>query len=101
MAEAFELGLRVLDVEGAGEAAFGGQCGDAAGEGGDRAGADLADFAECPPIFEMRVLELFLEALLTASPMSPSMLLPNPLPDGSTWTYATPMSCAAIVFPYS
>ena len=54
-----------------------------------------------PPIFEMRVLELFLEALLTASPMSPSMLLPNPLPDGSTWTYATPMSCAAIVFPYS
>ena len=54
-----------------------------------------------PPIFEMRVLELFLEALLTASPMSPSMLLPNPLPDGLTWTYATPMSCAAIVFPYS
>lgn len=51
-----------------------------------------------PPIFEMRVLEPFLEALLTASPMSPSMLLPNPLPDGSTWTYTTPMSCAAIVF---
>ena len=48
VAEAFELGLRVLDVEGAGEAAFGGQCGDAAGEGGDRACADLADFAECP-----------------------------------------------------
>jgi hypothetical protein len=47
VAEAFEFGLRVLDVEGAGEAAFGGQCGDAAGEGGDRACADLADFAEC------------------------------------------------------
>ena len=26
VAEAFEFGLRVLDVEGAGEAAFGGQC---------------------------------------------------------------------------
>ena len=51
VAEAFEFGLRVLDVEGAGEAAFGGQGGDAAGEGGDRAGADLADFAECSADF--------------------------------------------------
>ena len=51
MAEAFEFGLRVLDVEGAGEAAFGGQGGDAACDGGDRAGADLADFAECSADF--------------------------------------------------
>ena len=46
VAEALELGLRVLDVEGAREAAFGGQCGDASGDGGDRACADLADLAE-------------------------------------------------------
>ena len=51
VAEAFEFGLCVLDVEGAGEAAFGGEGGDASGDGGDRAGADLADFAECSADF--------------------------------------------------
>lgn len=51
MAEAFELGLRVFDVEGALEAAFGGECGDASGDGADGSEADFADFAECAAEF--------------------------------------------------
>ena len=47
MAEAFEFGLRVFDVEGAGEAAFCGERGDASGDGADGAESEFADFAEC------------------------------------------------------
>mgnify|MGYP000174562500 CR=1 FL=1 len=51
VAEAFEFGLRVFDVQGALEAAFGGECGDASGDGADGAESDFADFAECAAEF--------------------------------------------------
>lgn len=46
MAQALELDLRVLDVQGAGEPAPRCQGGDAAADGGDCAESDLADLAE-------------------------------------------------------
>jgi hypothetical protein len=47
VAEAFEFCLRVFDVEGAVESAFGGERGDSSDESGDGAESDFADFAEC------------------------------------------------------
>ena len=57
----------------------------------------LPTLPKAPPILVMSDPLLLVDALSTASPMSPSMLLPNPFPEGSTWTYATPMSCAIML----
>lgn len=59
MAEAFEFGLRVLDVEGAFESAFGGECGDASGDGAYGAEAEFADFAECAAKFGQDAVAAF------------------------------------------
>ena len=59
VAEAFEFGLRVLDVEGAFESAFGGECGDASGDGAYGAEAEFADFAECAAKFGQDAVAAF------------------------------------------
>ena len=84
MAEAFEFGLRVFDVEGALEAAFGGECGDASGDGADGSESDFADFAECAAEFAEDAGAAGLGGVVDGLDDVASSFLPKSLPLGAT-----------------